>query len=227
MPQNSIKNYFLVVLDHFFCKKGPIDLVRGLFSSLDIGTYIPLTCESVWTFWGPFGGAQIPQNCIKNNFLVVSDYFSYKNGPVDSVKGLFSSLDTGTYILPNWGPFCTFLGPFWGAPKQHENFFFLVVLDHIFLKNGPNDLVRGLFSSFDIRTYILPTYRPLFVGAQIPQNSIKKNYFWVISHYLSYKNRPNDLVKGFFSSLEVGTYILPICGPLSTFLAPFGGAQMP
>jgi hypothetical protein len=38
MPQNNIKlNYFLVVLDYFSNKNGPNDLVRGLFSSLDIG----------------------------------------------------------------------------------------------------------------------------------------------------------------------------------------------
>ena len=60
----------------------------------------------------------------------------------------------------------------------------------------------------------------------MPQNSIK-NYFWVVSYYFSYKNGPNDLVRGLFSCLDVGTYILPTCGPLHTFLGPFGGAQMP
>jgi hypothetical protein len=40
MPQNRKKNYFLVVPDHFLYKNGPIYLVRGLFSSLNIGTYI-------------------------------------------------------------------------------------------------------------------------------------------------------------------------------------------
>jgi hypothetical protein len=44
---------------------------------------------------GPFGGAQMPQNSIKNYFLFL-DYFSYKNGPIDLVRGLFSSLDIGT-----------------------------------------------------------------------------------------------------------------------------------
>jgi hypothetical protein len=60
----------------------------------------------------------------------------------------------------------------------------------------------------------------------MPQNSIK-NYFRVISDYFSYKNGPNDLVWGLFSSLDVENYILPICRPLCTYLAPFGGAQMP
>jgi hypothetical protein len=68
MPQNSIKNVFLFVLDYFSYKNEPIDLVRGLFSSLDIGTYIPITCWSVCTFLGPFGGAQMPQNRIKRLF---------------------------------------------------------------------------------------------------------------------------------------------------------------
>jgi hypothetical protein len=45
--------------------------------------------------------------------------------------------------------------------------------------------------------------------------------------YFSYKNGPNDLVRGLFSSLDVGTYILPICRPLGTFLIPLWGAQMP
>jgi hypothetical protein len=116
MPQNSIKkNYFLVVSDYFSYKNWPIDLVRSLFSSLDIGTNNLSTYSSLSTFLGPFGGAQMPQNSIKNYFLVVSDYFSYKNGPIDLVRGLFSSLDIGTYIPPTCGPVCTFLGPFGGA----------------------------------------------------------------------------------------------------------------
>jgi hypothetical protein len=42
----------------------------------------------------------------------------------------------------------------------------------------------------------------------MPLNSIK-NYFWVVLYYFSYKNGPNDLVRGLFSCLDVGTYILP------------------
>jgi hypothetical protein len=85
-------------LDYFSYKNGPNDLIRGLFSSLNIGKYIPLNCRTFSTFSGPFGGAPMPQNSIKNYCLVVFDYFSYKNKPNDSVKGLFSSLDIGTYI---------------------------------------------------------------------------------------------------------------------------------
>jgi hypothetical protein len=44
---------------------GPIDLIRGLFSSLEIGTYIPATFGPLCTFLGPFEGAQIPQSGIK------------------------------------------------------------------------------------------------------------------------------------------------------------------
>jgi hypothetical protein len=65
-----------------------------------------------------------------------------------------------------------------------------------------------------------------FGGAQMPQKSIK-NYFWVVLYYFSYKNGPNDLVRGLFSSLNVRTYIPATCGLLSTFLGPFVGAQMP
>jgi hypothetical protein len=68
MHQNSIKNYFLDDLDYFSYKNGPIDLVKGFFSSLDIGTYIQLTWRSVCTFMGPFGGAQMPQYRIKRLF---------------------------------------------------------------------------------------------------------------------------------------------------------------
>jgi hypothetical protein len=91
MPQNCMKNYSLVVLDYFSEKNGPIDLVRGLFSSIDIKTNNLPTCRPLFTFLGPFGGAQRPQNSIKNYFLVVLDYFSYKNSPIDLVRGLFSS----------------------------------------------------------------------------------------------------------------------------------------
>jgi hypothetical protein len=44
------------------------DLVRGLFSSLDIGIYIWPTCRPLCTFLRPIGGAQMPQNRIKNYF---------------------------------------------------------------------------------------------------------------------------------------------------------------
>jgi hypothetical protein len=122
-------------------------------------------------------------------FLVVSDYFSYKKGPIDLVRGLILSLDTGIYISPNWGLLSTFTGPFGGAQTPHSiKTYFLVVLDNFFAKNGPNDMVRGLSLSLDIGTYILPTCRPLctilapFGGAQIPQKSIKEifsGYFGV------------------------------------------------
>jgi hypothetical protein len=64
MSQNSIKNFFLVVLDYFFYKNGLDDLARGLFSSLDIGTYILSTFGPLCTFLSPFEGAQMPQKCI-------------------------------------------------------------------------------------------------------------------------------------------------------------------
>jgi hypothetical protein len=120
-PKTAKRNYYLVVLDYFSYMNGPIDLVRGLFSSLDIGTYIPPTFGSVCTYFGPFGGAQMPPNRIKKNyFLVVLDHFSYKNGPIDLVRGLFSSLAIGTCISPTCRPLCTSLGQF-GHAQMPQN----------------------------------------------------------------------------------------------------------
>jgi hypothetical protein len=75
MPLNCVKNYFWVVSYYFSYKNGPKDLVRGLFSSLDVGTYIPPTCKSLCTFLGPFGGAQMPQIGTKIFFSVCSGLF--------------------------------------------------------------------------------------------------------------------------------------------------------
>jgi hypothetical protein len=76
MPQNSIKNYVLVVSDYFSYNSGPIDLVRGSFSKLDIGTNILFTSKPLCTFLGPIGGAQMPKNSINTHFLAVLDHFS-------------------------------------------------------------------------------------------------------------------------------------------------------
>ena len=168
MPQNSIKNHFLVVSDYFFYKNGPIDLVRGLYSSLDIGTNNLPTCMPLSTFLGPFGDAQMPQNSIISYFLVVSDYFSYKNGPIDLFRGLFLSLDIGTYIPPTCRPLSTFLGPIGGAqmPQTSINTHFLAVLDHFSYMYRLIDLVRCPFSNLDTGTYIWPTCRSVctFLG---------------------------------------------------------------
>jgi hypothetical protein len=48
--------------------------------------------------------------------------------------------------------------------------------------------------------------------------------FLIEPHFL---NRSMDLVRSLFSSKDIGPYILPTYRPLSTFLGPFGGAQMP
>jgi hypothetical protein len=79
----------------------------------------------------------------------------------------------------------------------------------------------GYVSSFNIVSYILSTFGPLstFLGT--------KNYFLVVLDYFSYKNGSNDLVRGLFSSLDIGTYIPLSCGPLCTILGPFGAAQLP
>jgi hypothetical protein len=65
----------------------------------------------------------MPQNSIKNYFLVLLDYFSYKDEPSDLVRGLISSIDIEKYIPPNYRPLNNFLGLFEGSPKhpkQHK-----------------------------------------------------------------------------------------------------------
>ena len=51
-------------------------MVRGLFSSLDIGTCIPSTCGPSGNFLGSFGGAWMPQNSIESQ---ISLWASKKN----------------------------------------------------------------------------------------------------------------------------------------------------
>jgi hypothetical protein len=50
--------------------------------------------------------------------------------------------------------------------KKSKNTCFLEVSDHFSLKNGPNDLVKGLYLSLDIGQYVLPACGPLctFLG---------------------------------------------------------------
>jgi hypothetical protein len=81
----------MVVSDYFSYKNGPVDLVRGLFSSLNIGKTSLPTCRPLSFFFGPFWGAQMPQNSINTHFMAVLDHFSYKNGPIDLVRGPYSS----------------------------------------------------------------------------------------------------------------------------------------
>jgi hypothetical protein len=69
MPINSKKTNFLVALDHFFLMNVPDDMVRGLFSSLNIGTYILPTCGPLCTFSGPFGGAEMSKDSIKKTII--------------------------------------------------------------------------------------------------------------------------------------------------------------
>jgi hypothetical protein len=50
-----------MVLDYFSYKIGLLIWIWGLFSSLDIGTYIPPTCGSLCTFWGIRAPANEPK----------------------------------------------------------------------------------------------------------------------------------------------------------------------
>jgi hypothetical protein len=91
---------------------------------------------------------------------------------------------------------CYLFGLFGGAqmapkwPKAaHTKTCFLVASDIFSYKNGPNDLVRSLFLSLDIRPYIPPTCGPLntFMGSLIRGAQIapkwpekhKKTVFWL------------------------------------------------
>jgi hypothetical protein len=186
MPQNSTKTFFLVAPDHFFLRNGPNDMVKGLFSSLIIGTYILLTCGALHTFFSPFWGAQMPQNSIRRYVLY---YLSYKNGHDDLVRGLLSSLDVGTY--------------------------------------GFVDL--WTYGLVDLWTYgLVGLWVAFWVYLGVPKcpKTANRNYFLVVLDYFSYTNEPNYLFSGFFLSLDIGTYIPPTCGPFCTSLGPFGGPQM-
>jgi hypothetical protein len=182
MPQNSIKNCFLVVSDYCFYKNWPLDLVRGLFSNLDIGTYIQFTCEPLCTFFGPIGGAQMPQNSINIHFLGVLDHFSYKNRPIDLVRCPFSNLDTGTYIQPTCRSVFTFLGPFGEAQmpqnrrKKTKYWLFPTIS---FTRMGLFIWLGAYFqaSTLEHTSHPLAPFLGPFRGAQMPQNSTKNLFF--------------------------------------------------
>jgi hypothetical protein len=53
-----------------------------------------------------------------------------------------------------------------------------------------------------------------------------KTCFLVVSDHFSKKNRPNNLVRGLFLSLDIRPNVSPTCGPLGIFFGPYGGAQM-
>ena len=118
MPQNSRKKtFFLVVLDHFSYQNGPIDLARGLFSSEDIGPYIPPTCRPIVYRFGPFRGAQMPQNSINKTIFWLFCTISHTRmglmvwlGPYFQAKTLgHTSRPLAGLSLPFW--------VHWGVPK--------------------------------------------------------------------------------------------------------------
>jgi hypothetical protein len=134
MPQNSTKKYFLVS-DYFSCKNGPIDLVRGWFSSLDIGTYILPTCRPSSTSMGPFGGAKMPQNSINTHFLAVFDHFFSRMGVLIWLGAHFQERT----LKHTSRPLASLCAPFWvqlgmpKCPKTAQKTYFLVALGHFFL----------------------------------------------------------------------------------------------
>ena len=185
-------------------------------------------------FWSIWGCPNAPKQHRKTVFWLFWTISSTRMSLLIWLGPYFQAKILGRASRP-LGGLCK---PFWvhlgvpKCPKIAQKSYFLVAPDHFFLKNRPKDMVRGLVSSLNIRTYTLPTCGSMctclspFGDAQMPKNSIKK-YFWVVLYYFSYKNGPNDLVRGLFSSWDIGTYIPPPCGPLSTFLSLFVGAQMP
>jgi hypothetical protein len=119
----------MVIMDYFSYKNGPIDLVRGLFSSLDIGTYIPPTCRPLSTFMGSFGGAQMPLNSL-NIYLWLFWTFSPKRmGLLIWYGARFQAQTLGHTSSPLAG----LCGPFWvhlgmpKCPKQHKKLIFCLL----------------------------------------------------------------------------------------------------
>jgi hypothetical protein len=86
------------------------------------------------------------------------------NGPNNLVRGFFLSLVIRLYVPPTFRPLDTFLGQFRGAQlikkwkKNSMKAYFLVVLYNSSLKNGPNNLIRGLFLSLNIGPYVPSTF---------------------------------------------------------------------
>jgi hypothetical protein len=120
-PKIALKPIFWLFWTIFSYTNGPIDLVRGLFSSLDIGTHLPHLRICVYFFGSIWGCPDTPNRIKKNFFLVVFDHFSYMNDPIDFFRGLFSNLDIRTYILPTFRPLSTHLGPFGGAQMPQNS----------------------------------------------------------------------------------------------------------
>jgi hypothetical protein len=123
-------------------------------------------------------------------------------------------------------------GSIWGcpnAPKQNEKKTF----------SGCSGPFPGLFirlgAYFQASTLehtshpLVGLWAPFWVHFWVPRcpKTAQKTYFLVAPDHLFLKNRLNDMVSSLFSSLNIGTYMLPTCGPLCTFLGPFGGGQIP
>jgi hypothetical protein len=53
-----------------------------------------------------------------------------------------------------------------------------------------------------------------------------QNYLLVVSDHVSWKNGPNDLFRGPFSSSDIGQYMPATYRSLCTFLGRFGGTQI-
>jgi hypothetical protein len=150
MSQNSIKSIFGLFWTLSPTRMGLL-LKLGLFiSSLDIGPYIQPTCGPLYTFLGPFWGAQMPQNSIRKTiFWLFWTITPTRMGLLIWLRAYFLAKTLGHIS-------CRLIGiciSFWvriGVPKCPKTAlknYFLVVLDHFLYKSGPVDLVRDLFSS--------------------------------------------------------------------------------
>jgi hypothetical protein len=156
MPHNSIKKYFLIV----FTRMGLLIWLEAYFKAKTLRHTSRPVAGICIPFWIHLRVPKCPKTAYKHYFLVVSDYFSYKNVPIPLDRGLFSSLDIGTNNLPT----C--------RPQKCIKSYFLVVLDYFTYKNGPIDLIRGLFSNLDVGTNIPPTCGPcvpFWVQLRVPK----------------------------------------------------------
>jgi hypothetical protein len=129
-------------------------LVRGLFSSLDVQTYIPPTSGPLITFLGPFGGAQMPQNSPKKNISSLFWTISPTQMGLLIWLGAYFQASTLGHLshqlvslpVPFWGQFGGAQMPQSRIEKKH----FLIVQDSFSNKNRPNDLVRGPFGGYTL-----------------------------------------------------------------------------
>jgi hypothetical protein len=115
---------------------------------------------------------------------MVLDYFSYKIGPIDLVKVLFSSLHIGTYIQPTCGPLCTF----WGITVP---------------PNGPKKAQRPAGGPDVWPKVKASKWAPNQINSSIHVEEIVQNNEGILGH-LGTPNEPKKVQKRLASGWDVG-----------------------